>query len=195
MGGNTPDTVGEDARLTTGMIVTVNDFSIGGIEPHSPQSLFMGTNGSNTGTLRLNGISGSVGAGTAAFDSSTVAHLAVSGNGVFTNPGSSTLAMDRISVSGNGFLRNLTNPSGRMGLGAGQHQIGDSGRMDNTGTLRLFGTLTLRNDIEVLNDSPGDFSNSGAQFLYSKYEKIRKQRIVHALSRPDASNKCRSASE
>jgi hypothetical protein len=121
VGGNTPDTVGEDAQLTTGMIVTVNDFSIGGIESHSPRSLFMGTNGLNTGTLRLDGISGSVGAGTAAFDSSTVAHLAVSGNGVFTNAGSSTLVIGRISVSGNGFLHNLTNPSGRMDLGAGQH--------------------------------------------------------------------------
>ena len=154
------------------MIVTVNDFSIGGIEPHSPQSLFMGTNGSNTGNLRLNGISGSVGAGTATFDSSTVAHLAVSGNGVFTNAGSSTLVIDPISVSGNGFLRNLTNPSGRMDLGAGQHQIGDSGRMDNTGILQLPGTLTLRNNSEVLNDSSGDFSNSGGQFFIANTSKF-----------------------
>ena len=154
------------------MIVTVNDFSIGGFEPHSPQSLFMSTNGSNTGTLRLNGISGSVSAGTAAFDSSTVAHLAVSGNGVFTNAGSSTLVIDRISVSGNGFPRNLTNPSGRMDLGVGQHQIGDPGKMDNTGILQLSGTLTLRNNSKVLNYSSGDFSNSGGQFFIANTNKF-----------------------
>jgi hypothetical protein len=91
---------------------------------------------------------------------------------VFTNAGSSTLAIDRISVSGNGFLRNLTNPSGRMDLGAGQHQIEDSGGMDNTGILQLSGTLTLRNNSEVLNDSPGDFSNSGGQFFIANTNKF-----------------------
>ena len=100
--------------------------------------------------------------------------------------------MDRISVSGNGFLRNLTNPSGRMDLGAGQHQIEDSGGMDNTGILQLSGTLTLRNNSEVLNDSPGDFSNSGGQFFIANTNKFENK---GSFSRPDANNKCRSASE
>ena len=75
-------------------------------------------------------------------------------------------------MSGNGFPRNLTNPSGRMDLGAGQHQIGDPGRMDNTGILQLSGTLTLRNNSEVLNDSSGDFSNSGGQFFIANTRKF-----------------------
>jgi hypothetical protein len=183
VGGNTPDTVGEDARLTSGMIVTAGNFSIGGLESLSPHSLFVGTSGSNAGTLRLNGISGSVGAGTAAFDTSTVAELRVRGGGaftttggVFTNAGSSTLAIGRVIVDGTGFLRNLANASGRMDLGSAQHVIRDSGRMDNTGILDLAGRLALRDNSELLNNSTGSFSKSSNDlFLVINSSKFRNE--------------------
>lgn len=164
IGGNVPDNPGEDARITAGMVATLGSRSIGGIEALSGHAFVVGTSGSNSGTITLRGISGSVSAGTAAFDTSTIANLEASGSGAFINAGSSTLTINRTRARGNGFIRNLANASGRMDLRGLPHQFDNSSRMDNTGTLDLDATLSLRDSSELLNDTTGSFTQSGGSF-------------------------------
>jgi hypothetical protein len=158
-----PDTVGEDARLVAGTTIQVNGtYNIGGIDALAGSTLNLIQSNSTNGVLRLNGIVGSVGAGTAAFDSSYIDILNANGTGSLVNTGSSTLAIGRFNTTGNGSIRNQTGNAGRMDLIGLVGRLADNAHFENEATFDMHNTvLLLRDSATFDNESNGTFIQSG----------------------------------